>query len=173
MPNRLYLLQVSASEETEIRHLAASRAKPARLVQLAQAIMAMLDYRSIGAEEAGFRAGYRSASSGPKWVRRFNEEGIEALDDRPRSGRPPIHGKGVRSKLLDLMLQKPRSLGFSFALWTSERLQEAFPVREEVHLATSTIWEWVEAEGLKWRRKESWFHEAEKHDEQFAEKRGL
>jgi len=41
------------------------------------------------------------------------------------------------------------------------------------HLATSTIWEWVEAEGLKWRRQEGWFHEAEIHDDRFAEKRGL
>jgi len=173
MPNRLQLRPVSASEETQIRYLAASRAKPARLVQRAQVIVAMLDDRSISAKEAGFRAGYRSAPSGPKWIRRFNEGGIGALDDRPRSGRPPIHGEEVRSKLLDLVLQKPRSLGFPFALWTLERLQEAFFEREEVHLATSTIWEWVEAEGLKWRRQESWFHEAETHDEQFAEKRGL
>lgn len=173
MPNRLQLRPVSASEEAQVRHLAASRARPARLVQRAQVIEAMLDDRSISAKEAGLRAGYRSAPSGPKWVRRFNEGGFEALEDRPRSGRPPIHSEEVRSRLLDLVLQKPRSLGYPFALWTLERLQEAFFERESVHLATSTIWEWVEAEGLRWRRQESWFHEAEIHDERFAEKRGL
>jgi hypothetical protein len=62
---------------------------------------------------------------------------------------------GVRSGLLHLVLQKPRSLGYPFALWALHRLQEAFFEREEVHLDTSTIWEWVEAERLKWRRQES------------------
>lgn len=173
MPNRLQLRPVSASEEAQIRHLAASRAKPARLVQRAQVIEAMLETPELSAKEAGFQAGYRSAPSGQKWVRRFNDGGLEALGDRSRSGRPPIHGEEVRSKLLDLVLQKPRSLGYPFVLWTLERLQEAFFEQEEVHLATSTIWEWVEAEGLKWRRQESWFHEAEIHDDRFAEKRGL
>jgi len=173
MPNRLCLRRVSASEEAQIRHLAASRAKPARLVQRAQVLEALLEDPTLSAKEAGFRAGYRSAPSGQKWVRRFNEGGLEALDDRPRSGRPPIHDEEVRSKLLDLVLQKPRSLGRPFALWTLERLQEAFLEREKVHLAVSTIWEWVEEEGLRWRRQESWFHEAKIHDEHFAEKRGL
>lgn len=109
----------------------------------------MLEERSISAKEAGFRAGYRSEPSGPKWVRRFNEGGLDALGDQPRSGRPPIHSEEVRSKLLDLVLQKPRSLGYPFALWTLERLQETFFEREEVHLATSTIWKYVEAEGLR------------------------
>lgn len=147
MPNRLFLRPVSPSEEAQIRHLAASRAKPARLVQRAQVVEAMLENPDLSAKEAGLRAGYRSEASGRKWVHRFNEGGIEALGDRPRSGRPPIHNEEVRSKLLDLALQKPCSLGYPFALWTLERLQEAFFEREEVHLATSTIWEWVEAEG--------------------------
>lgn len=172
MANRLRLRPVSATEETQIRHLAASRAKPARLVQRAQVIRALLDDPTLSAKEAGFRAGYRSEASGPKWVRRFNEGGLEALEDQPRSGRPPTHEEAVRSKLLDLALQKPRSLGLPFALWTLERLQEAFFEREGVRLATSTIWEYVEAEGLKWKRQESWFHEAERHDPEFAEKRG-
>lgn len=172
MPNRLQLRPVSASEETQIRHLAASRSKPARLVQRARVIEAMLDDRSISSKEAGFRAGYRSTPSGQKWIRRFNEGGIEALDDRPRSGRPLAHDEKVRSKLLDLVLQKPRSLGYPFKIWTLDRLQETFFEWEQVRLATSTIWEWVEAQGLKWRCQESWFHEAEIHDERFTEKKG-
>jgi hypothetical protein len=39
-------------------------------------------------------------------------------------------------------------------------------------LSDSTIWEWVEGEGFKWKRQQSWFHEAEKHDPEFVEKRG-
>jgi len=45
-----------------------------------------------------------------------------------------------------------------------------FKEREGVHLSDSTIWEWVEGEGFKWKRQQSWFHEAEKHDPEFVEK---
>jgi len=41
-----------------------------------------------------------------------------------------------------------------------------------VHLSDSTIWTWMAEEGFEWKRQESWFHEAEKHDLQFVEKRG-
>jgi hypothetical protein len=64
---------------------------------------------------------------------------------------------------LDLALQKPCSLGLPFAMWTLERLQTAFFEREGIQLATSTIWEYVEAECLRWKRQQSWFHEADSY----------
>ena len=122
----------------------------------------MLEDPPLSATAAGRQVGLSNAVGG-KWVRRFNEGGLEALEDQPRSGRPPTHDQSVRSKLLDLALQKPRSLGRPFALWTLERLQEAFFERAGIHLATSTIWEYVEAEGLSWKRQQSWFHEAKSY----------
>ncbi len=67
---------------------------------------------------------------------------------------------------------KHESLGYPSKLWTLEGLQMAFWERLGVHLSDSTIWEWVEAEGFHWKRSESWFHEAEKADPEFVEKRG-
>jgi len=46
-----------------------------------------------------------------------------------------------------------------------------FEERQKIHLSDSTIWEWMEAEGLEWKRQQSWFHNAEKHDPEFVEKR--
>jgi hypothetical protein len=71
-----------------------------------------------------------------------------------------------------LAIQKPRTLGYPFALWALERLQTAFEERHGIHLSDSTIWEWLAAESLEWKRQESWLHEAEKHDPEFVEKRG-
>ena len=51
-------------------------------------------------------------------------------------------------------------------------LQRAFEERQGVHLSDSTIWTWMAEEGFAWKRQQSWFHEAEKHDPQFVEKRG-
>jgi len=88
------------------------------------------------------------------------------------AGRPANHSQETRSALLDLALQKPRNLGYPFELWTLERLQNAFKERHGVHLSDSTIWTWVEAEGFRWRKQESWFREPEKNDPEFAEKGG-
>ena len=109
---------------------------------------------------------------GIQWVKRFNEKGVAGLLDKERSGCPLTHSQATRSALLDLALQRPSNIGYPFALWTLERLQRTFKERHGVHLSDSTIWTWVEAEGFRWRKQESWFHEAEKHDPEFAEKRG-
>ena len=165
MPKRIGLRTLTTEEETEIRQLATSRKEPMRLVQRARVIAAMLDDPSLPASRAG-------APMGIQWVKRFNEKGIAGLMDAERTGRPPTHSQEIRSDLLDLALQKPRSLGYPFELWTLERLQRAFKERHGVHLSDSTIWTWVEAEGFRWRKQESWFHEPQKHDPEFAQKRG-
>jgi transposase len=172
MPKRIRLQALTAEEKAEIRRLAASRKEPMRLVQRTRVIAAMDEDPELTATEAGLRAGFRSNAMGARWVNRFNEEGLAGLDDRPRSGRRPIHSQAVRSALIDLALQKPRSLGYPFELWTLERLQRAFEERERVHLSDSTIWTWMDEEGFKWKRQQSWFRGAEKHDPEFVEKRG-
>jgi len=172
MRKAVKLRTLTTEEETEIRRLAASRKEPFRLVQRAKVIVAMLDDPKLHATHAGYKSGFRSQQMGVTWVKRFNEAGIAGLEDKPKSGRPPTHDQKVRSALISLAQQKPDTLGYPFKLWTLERLQTAFKEREGVHLSDSTIWEWVEGEGFKWKRQQSWFHEAEKHDAEFVEKRG-
>jgi transposase len=60
--------------------------------------------------------------------------------------------------LIDLATTKPDSLGYPFKQWTLERLQTAFKEGEGVYLSASTIWTWLDEEGLKWKRQQSWFH---------------
>ena len=172
MPTYVRLRTLTTEEAKEIRRLAASRKEAARLVQRARLIALMLDDPTLPASRAALEVGFKQAGSGSDWVRRFNEEGVAGLTDKPRSGRPATHDESVRSGLIHLALQKPESLGYPFALWTLERLQTAFREREGVHLSDSTIWTWLEEEGLTWKRQQSWFREPEKHDPQFVEKRG-
>jgi transposase len=167
------LRTLTNEEVAEIRRLAASRTEPFRTVQRARLIAAMMDNPNLYASEAGNLVGYRSPITGVTWVKRFNEEGLAGLPDKKRGGRKPTHSQAVRSALISLALQKPNTLGYPFKLWTLERLQNAFEEREGVHLSDSTIWTWMAEEGFEWKRQESWFHEAEKHDPQFVEKRGV
>ena len=167
------LRTLTNEEVAEIRRIAASRTEPFRTVQRARLIAAMMDNPNLYASEAGKLVGYRSPITGVIWVKRFNEEGLAGLPDKKRGGRKPTHSQAVRSALISLALQKPNTLGYPFKLWTLERLQNAFEEREGVHLSDSTIWTWMAEEGFEWKRQESWFHEAEKHDPQFVEKRGV
>lgn len=171
MPKRIKLRTLTSEDEKQIRRLASSRTAAARLVQRARTIVQILDEPGLSATASGVRAGFSSVM-GAFWVRRFNEAGLAGLEDEPRAGRPPTHDQKVHSALINLALQKPRSLGYPFELWTLARLQEAFEEREGIHLSDSTIWTWMEAEGFSWKRQESWFREPEKHDPEFVEKRG-
>jgi transposase len=172
MPRRICLRALTTEEETEIKRLAASRKEAIRLVQRAQIIAAMIEDPELTATAAGHKAGFKSSAMGVMWVKRFNEEGLAGLEDRPRPGREPVHNQEVRGALVNLALQKPRSLGYPFELWTLERLQNAFEERQGVHLSDSTIWTWMAEEGFEWKRQQSWFHDVEKHDPEFVEKRG-
>ena len=172
MRKAVRLRTITSEEESEIRKLAASRKEAYRLVQRAKVIVAMLDDAKLHATEAGQLVGFRGRQSGVDWVKRFNAEGIAGLADKPKAGRPPTHSQEVRSALIALARTKPESLGYAFRLWTLERLQVALQEREGVHLSDSTIWEWVESEGFRWKRQESWFHDAGKTDPEFVEKRG-
>ena len=172
MPKCILLRPFTTEEKVEIQRLAASRKEPIRLVQRAKIIAAMMEDPDLTAGDAGVRAGYTSVGAGPMWVKRFNEEGLAGLEDRFRSGRKATHSREVRSAMISLALQKPRSLGYPFELWTLERLQRAFKERHGVHLSDSTIWSWMDEEGFQWKRQQSWFHEAEQHDPEFVEKRG-
>lgn len=169
---RIRLRALTAEEEAEIHRLVAARKAPIRLVQRARIIATMLKDPEMTACKAGLLAGFKSEAMGLIWVRRFNEEGLDGLQDRPRPGRKRTHSQEVRSALIGLALQKPRTLGYPFKLWTLERLQTAFKERQGVHLSDSTIWTWMDEEGFEWKRQESWFHDAEKHDPEFVEKRG-
>lgn len=172
MRPRVRLREVSEEEERAVRKLANAQNAKAKIVKRAKIIVAMLEDEELTATEAGIEAGFGSGS-GASWVRRFNDAGIAGLEDKPRSGAPPKHDEKVRCNLVSLAVQKPRGQGYPFELWTLERLQCAFMEKEGVHLSDSTIWEWMEAEGFKWKRQQSWFQDVEKHDPQFAEKRGL
>lgn len=173
MPRKRVVLRTLTTEEiAEIKRLAKSRTEAGGIVQRALLIRAMLDDPELGATEAGLLVGYKSRASGPQWVRRFNAEGIAGLEDKPRPGRPATHTDKVRSRAIDLALRKPRSLGLPYELWTLARLQTAYEERYGLRLASSTLWKWMQAEGLDWKRQQSWFRDADKHDPEFVEKRG-
>ncbi len=56
------------------------------------------------------------------WLRRFRADGIAALADAPRSGRPARADAAYQAALVAALDTDPRSLGLLFDVWTSARL---------------------------------------------------
>ena len=158
---------LTPEETAELRRIAGSRTAPHRLVQRAQIVWASAQGETVPgiAGRVGLTALRVRA-----WLHRFNRQGLGGLADAPRSGRPRRHDEAARGCVIALARTKPLSLGYPFALWTLARLQQALRERHEVCVTPATIWKWLQAEGLAWKRQQSWLQV--QVDPAFVEKRG-
>jgi transposase len=102
-------------------------------------------------------------------IRRFNAEGMAALEDHHRSGRPATYSANAVASVIATALS-PQGLGLPFASWTLDRLAAYLLEHKGIAMRRSRMDEILLTEGLRWRRHETWF--GERVDPEFAEKRG-
>jgi transposase len=163
----LRLRELTAAEKSAIDKLAHARTAPARRVERARIIA----YASQGEGAPAIAERLRlDAYTVRGWIRRFNAEGLAGLEDRPRAGRPPTYTPEQVATVIATALTDPRALDLPFASWTLDRLAAYLNEREGIAIKRSRIDELLRAEGLRWRRHESWF--GARVDPEFAEKRG-
>jgi transposase len=158
---------LTAEDAQALRKIAGSRTAPHRVVQRAQIIWASAHGEAVPviARQVGL-----SALRVRAWIHRFHRHGLAGLADAPRAGRPRQHDETTRGTVVALARTKPRSLGLPFALWTLARLQQALQERHGLCVTPATIWKWLQAEGLAWKRQQSWFQVTV--DAAFVAKRG-
>jgi len=150
----LYARQLIADEEKEIQQIASSKTKPARQVQRAKIIW--FSHQKVKVPKIAAKIGL-SAASVRKWIHRFNSSGLCGLDDASRTGRPPHHNQETRGNVISLARTKPQTLGYPFTCWTIRRLQVALWEKEKLNLSISVIWRFLAAEGLVWKKQQTWF----------------
>jgi transposase len=94
-----------------------------------------------------------------KWLRRFEQQGMQGLLDAPRCGAPSRYTPEVKAQIIAAALTNPRDVGRQFNCWTFERL--AVYVREVLgfSIKKTRIFEILHEEGLRWRQQETWFGE--------------
>ena len=56
------------------------------------------------------------------WHKRWREEGLSGLSDRPRSGRPLSGGEAYEKKLEQLLESAPKAYGYASTVWDSKQL---------------------------------------------------
>lgn len=158
---------LTADELATVKRLAHSHTASAQMVQRAQIIWRARCGESASAIAA--RVGL-DGETVRKRIRRFNAEGLDALKDRSRSGRPPTYSAEQTATVIATALTKPETLGLPFATWTLDRLAAYLHEVKGIAMQRSRIDEILLHEGLRWRRHETWF--GERVDPEFATKRG-
>lgn len=93
------------------------------------------------------------------WRRRFAEEGLAGLDERPRPGKAPIYGAPTNKRILKL-LDRPSPKGY--ARWTGPLLAEALG-----DVDVQYVWRFLRAQKIDLSGRKSW---CESDDPEFAVK---
>ena len=172
---------LSPEEAGQLRDLAHARKRGAGLVRRAQMILHAVEER-LSAPEVAARMELCSQTI-RFWVKRCNERGFQGLEESMRSGRPwaahrrniwtrsrpPTYSAEEKSVVIRAALTRPAELGLPFACWTLDRLV-AYLSEQGIGMRRSRISAILLAEGLKWRREETWF--GKRVDPEFARKRG-
>src|SRR5512145_754864 len=68
------------------------------------------------------------------WHHRWQQQGIEGLANRPKSGRPVKANQTYVEVLEQLVEQDPQELGYAFSIWTTERLRLHLKVKTGIEL---------------------------------------
>jgi transposase len=161
--------ELTNEEHAKIDRLIHSQTAPVRLVRRAWVVKLSAE----GSSPLEIARRLDVAEKVPRlWIRRFNEQGLAALDDAPRSGRPETYTEEQRSRVI----AKARSLppkpeGEDLpptCHWTLDRLQEELN-KEGLPIKRSQIRRILKAERIKWQKPRTWL---ESDDPEFAEKRG-
>jgi transposase len=86
------------------------------------------------------------------WHKRWREEGLEGLSDKPRSGRPPATDEQYRQLLEQTIAQNPQTLGYAFTVWDGKRLIAHLEKETGLKVTERTLYNILEQEGYVYRR---------------------
>ena len=163
----LQVRELTAEEHTKIGRLIRSQSAPLRLVRRARII-----HLAIGGTP--LRAIARELQMSPHgvrpWIERFNQLGLDGLEDAHRSGRPPTYHEDQRSQVLAKARSVPPKTASSeqpaTCHWSLDLLQRELN-REGIPIKRSQIRRMLKEEHIAWQRPRTWL---ESDDPDFAGK---
>jgi transposase len=114
--------------------------------------------------------------SWPQTVRnafdRFESGGMDALSDRPRSGRPPKATPEYRERLVEAVKTDPGELGYPFTVWTVVRLRAHMAREMDVLVSEARVRQIMKEENLVFKRPKHTL-KGKRDEDAFRSVRGL
>ena len=165
----LHVRALTAEEHDKVERLARARAAPVRLVTRARIIQLAAAGWKVPAIAHDLDVSEKTVRL---WLKRFEVEGLEGLEDAPRSGRPPTYRPDVTNQVIAKARRLPPKPAEGevppTGHWTLDRLQAEL-AKDGIPIKRSQIRRLLKAEHLKWQKPRTWL---ESTDPDFAEKRG-
>lgn len=131
MANHSRSIVLGAADRAALERLQRSPSMPAGLSRRARVVLLLAD--TVSGAEVARRTGYTGVQVS-RLRRRFVEEGLAGLGDRPRSGRPPFITARKRAQVVAKTLKPPRE---GLTHWSSRKLSTAVGVS---HSTVHRIW---------------------------------
>ena len=93
-----------------------------------------------------------SVSSIYRWHDQWRENGVDGVDDKPRSGRPKVTTEEYCQKLEKVMAKDPHELGYVFTIWTVARLEKHMKKETGIEMSEETLRQLLKEKGYVYRR---------------------
>src|SRR6266516_6848494 len=74
-----------------------------------------------------------------RWMKRSLVQGIQGLQDAPRSGAPAKITESYREVVLQTVRRRPRSLGQPYSMWTLQRLADYVAEQTGIRVEDETV----------------------------------
>lgn len=147
---------LTETERHELQRVSHAPSEPVIHHQRAVALLAVADGMTL--IEAARVAGWRVHDTVTRLIRRFNERGLAALDDLPRSGHPRSYGAPERARIEQEVLREPSRREDGTATWSLTTLQHALREAPDglPRVSTFTILHVLHEAGYGWQQSRTW-----------------
>jgi transposase len=144
------------AERQELTRVVNAPSESVRRHRRAQAILAVSDGASL--TDAARSVGWQLGDAVGALVRRFNQHGLAALDDRPRSGRRRQYGPDQRERIVREFRRKPDREQDGTATWSIELLKRALRQAPDglSEVSGFTILHVLHDAGFTWQESRTW-----------------
>jgi len=163
VPSR-FVRRLTLKEKQAIERLCRKRTRGATL----RARIIQLSSRGVSIPEIVLRLG-TTRQTVYFWLNRFEDYGLDGLEDRPRSGRPAVLTEAVCRRIVRLATSQPQDLGLHFTTWSLPKLKAYLGATEDLPaLCIESVRTALRKGGLTLKRAQKWMLS---RDPRFSEKK--
>jgi transposase len=150
------LRSLTAAEKSQLEQLSRAQNEPASHVIRAKQLLAVAQGHDY--TEAARLSGRKSGDAVAKLVKRFNEEGLRALQARHGGGPPVKYGVAQWERILQEVRRKPEPEQDGTATWSLKTLQQALQQASDglPEVSEDTIRTVLLEAGFSWQQNRSW-----------------
>ncbi len=150
------LRSLSETERQELTRVTNAPSESVRRHRRAAALLAVANGATL--TQAARRVGWQVGDTVGALVRRFNHDGLAALDDRPRSGRRRRYGPGERERILREFRRQPDREKDGTATWSVSLLKRALRQAPDglPEVSTFTVLHALHEAGFTWQESRTW-----------------